>query len=140
MSVRIRHVLAAFGWWQWLVAGVFLLALIAAGLFAVRTVRHAIYWRQHQDEPIARWMTVGYVAHSYDVPPEVLLRALGVPEPRPPARPDRRPLGEIAAAQGKTFEEISATLRAAIDEARPPQTAPLRPPAPRPPGSDRGGP
>lgn len=151
MKVRIRHVLASFGWWQWALAIIFLLAVVLATLFAVRTVRRAIYWRLHHEEPIERWMTVNYVAHSYDLPPDVLWDALGLPAPRPPLRPDRRPLSEIATAKGQTFEQVKATLEAAITAARPPAlvpppgTAPAPPPAPpprseAPPRSDRGAP
>lgn len=129
MRTRIRSVVATFGWWQWLLAGVFILALLFATLFTVRTVRYAIYWRLHHEEPIERWMTVNYVAHSYVVPPDVLERALGLPPTRPPARPDRRPLGKIAEEQGKSFDEVKATLLDAIAKARPP-VPPGAPPAP----------
>ena len=137
MSARIRRVLATFGWWQWLLAAVFLVALLAAGLFAVRTVRYTLYWSQHRNEPIERWMPVNYVAHSYDVPPEVLWSALGLPPARPPSRDARRPLSEIAIARGQTFEQVRTTLEQAIAAARAARPAP---PPPAPPRSDRGGP
>ena len=71
-------------------------------VFIVRAVRPAIYWHYHQDEPIRGWMNVGYVAHSYHVPPHVLYRALGLPH-KPP---DKRPLREIAKAQNRSMDEI----------------------------------
>lgn len=138
MRARIREITATFGWWQWLLAGVFLFALLATGLFAVRTTQRAIFWRLHQNEPIERWMTLRYVSHSYRVPPDVLYRALGLEESRPPARPDRRPLGEIATAQGKTFEAVKATLERAIASWQPPDPPgpPGGPPKGTPPPSD----
>ena len=133
MAVRVRRVLATFGWRQWLLAAVFLVALLATGLFAVRTARYSLYWAQHRTEPIARWMTVNYVAHSYDVPPEALWSALGLPPARPPFPAARRPLSDIATAQGKTFDQVKATLEQAIAAARA-----AEPPQPPPPRDDRG--
>ena len=131
MAVRIRGIVSTFGWWQWLLTGVFVLALVAGMLFTVRTVRYTIYWRLHHAEPIERWMTVNYVSHSYDVPPEVLFKALGLPEPSPLARRDRRPLGDIAKAQGKSFETVKATLEQTIANWRPPEPGGPPPPPPK---------
>ena len=139
MAVRIRQVVASFGWWQWLLAAVCLVALVAAGAFAVRTARTALYWSQHHNDPIERWMTVNYVARSYDVPPDALWNALGLPPARPPSRDARRPLSPIATARGQTFEQVRATLEAAIVEARTQPPALQPPPAPPPPRTERGG-
>jgi hypothetical protein len=105
----------------------FLLVLGFTGLHAVRTIRDAIYWHSHQDEPIHGWMNVGYVAHSYSVPPHVLYKALGLPY-RPP---DKRPLREIARSQQRSMDQIKAILQDAIIHARPPY--------PPPPPPDEGG-
>lgn len=113
-------------WRQWAVALTFLLFLSVGIFFVVRAVRPAIYWHYHQDEPIRPWMNVGYVAHSYHVPPHVLYQALGLP-PRPP---DKRPLRDIARAQNRTVAEVIAVLKDAIVHARPPY-APPTPPANR---------
>ncbi len=134
MTTRIRAVFLAFGWRQRLLVALLILALLAAALFAVRTVRVALYWPQHRDEPIERWMPVNYVAHSYDVPPEVLWAALGLPAER---RRDFRPLGEIATAQGRSFEEVRASLEDAIARARQ-TTGPPSSPSSSP--GDRSGP
>jgi hypothetical protein len=106
----------------------FVLALGFTAFHAVRTVRDAIYWRAHRDEPIQGWMTLGFVSHSYHLPPHVLPMALGLP-PGPP--PDRRPLEAIARAQGRTLDQVVATLRRAIVHARPPYPPPPPPPAKR---------
>jgi hypothetical protein len=115
---------------QWLVVLAFLLVVTGTVYFAVRAVRPAIYWHYHQDEPIAEWMNVEYVAHSYHVPPHVLFLALGMPH-RPP---DKRPLRDIAYSQGRSIDDVKATLMDAIVHARPPY-----PPPPPPKDDDLGG-
>lgn len=134
MLTRVRHALGTFDGWHGLLAVVFIAAAWLAVLFAARATHDTRHWRQHRNEPIQRWMTVGYVARSYNVPPSALWDALDLPDPRTDARHDRRPLSEIAAARGQTFEQVAMTLQAAITHARAPQS----PPAPS--RSDRGGP
>ena len=101
--------------------------LVFSVYHAVRTVNAAIYWHNHRDEPIQSWMTIGYVAHSYHVPPHVLHEALGLPP-----EPDRRPLSEIADASGQSLDLIFARLNDAIVHARPPYPPPPPPRQPRP--------
>ncbi len=120
---RILQTLKTFNWQQWLVAIMFLLVLGFTALYAVRTTRDAIYWHYHQDEPIHGWMTVGYVAHSYRVPPHILYRALGLPH-KPP---DKRPLREIAKSQNRSMDETRSILQDAITHARPPYPPPPPP-------------
>lgn len=110
---------------QWLVVLAFVLVVSFTGLFAVRTVRRAIYWHYHQDEPIRPWMNLGYIAHSYSVPPWVLHQALGLPQ-----KPDRRPVREIARAQNRPVDEVIAVLQNAIVHSRPPYPPPGPPPPP----------
>ncbi|HEY0386475.1 MAG TPA: hypothetical protein VGC64_10710 [Pyrinomonadaceae bacterium] len=117
------HNMKQLKWHQWLVLVLFLLALALTGLFGVRAVRRAIYWRNHRDEPIRAWMSVGYVAHSYHVPPHVLYQAIKV-EPVPH---DRRPLRELAHEQNRSVETLIAELQEAIIHARPPYPPPQRP-------------
>ena len=116
----------SLGWRQWLVVLAFVLVVSATGLFAVRTVRRAIYWHYHQDEPIRPWMSIGYIAHSYNVPPWVLRQALGLP-PKPNG-PDRRPIRQIAREQNRSVAEVIALLQDAIVHARPPYPPPGPPP------------
>lgn len=61
MTTRVRSVLATFGWWQWTLTAVFVVALLVTGMFAARTVSYSIYWRLHHREPIERWMPIGYL-------------------------------------------------------------------------------
>jgi hypothetical protein len=110
---------------QWLVVLAFVLVVSFTGLFAVRTVRRAIYWHYHQDEPIRPWMNLGYIAHSYNVPPWVLHQALGLP-----SQPDRRPIRQIAREQNRSVEEVIAKLQDAIVHVRPPYPPPGPPPPP----------
>jgi hypothetical protein len=121
---KIINTLKTFRWQQWLVVAMFLLAAGFTAFKTVHTARKVIYWQTHHDEPIHGWMSVGYVAHSYRVPPYVLSLALGLPH-KPP---DKRPLREIADMQHRSMEEISAVLQNAIIHARPPYPPP--PPSP----------
>jgi hypothetical protein len=126
---RLVKTLKGFNWRQWLVLAAFLFFVGVAVHHAFRFVRDAIYWHYHQDEEIQGWMDVGYVAHSYRVPPHVLFKALGLPH-RPP---DRRPLAEIARAQNHSMDEVRAVLQDAIVHSRPPYPPP-------PPPDERGSP
>jgi hypothetical protein len=101
-------------WQKWLVLAAFVIVLMVTGLFAVRTVRRAVYWRHHRDEPIRPWMSLPYVAHSYRVPPRVLYEALGIPHPPR----DRRPIKAIAREKNVSVDELINTLQRAIAGAR----------------------
>ncbi len=136
---RIRRVVATFGWWQWLLTGVLVAALVLGGMFTFRTVRFALYWGQHRDDPIERWMPIDYVARSYGVPPDRLRSALGLPLPSTGVRPDRRPLGKIAETSGRSFEELRAILEVAIAQEREARSR-GEPPPPPPPGNGRPAP
>ena len=59
---------------------------------------------------LAGWMTVGYVAHSYDVDRLRLAEALGLD----PSQRLRLTLDEIAARSGMPLAEVEATLLAVI--------------------------
>jgi len=113
-------------WQKWIVLGALALVVLVTGLFAVRTVRRAMYWRAHHDEVIRPWMSIPYVAHSYRVPPRVLYQALGIP---PPLH-DRRPLKQIAREQNRPVDGMISVLHDAIagERANRPPAAP--PPEP----------
>lgn len=110
---------------EWILLGLLVLTLAVTGLIAGRAYRRAVYWREHRDEKIRPWMSVGYVSHSHRVPSPVLYRAIGVePSPR-----DRRPIRAIAAQQGRPVEALISDLERAIADFRsshpPPGRAPL---------------
>ncbi|MBB6469770.1 hypothetical protein HNQ96_005664 [Aminobacter lissarensis] len=92
----------------------FVTALVASGFFAVRLTVNTIYWSSHRDEPIEPWMTVGYVAHSYNLEPKALFGALDLPI----GVSDRRTLGDIASAKGVSFEVLKSTVEASIRRSR----------------------
>lgn len=108
MIGRIRRLTGT----QRVLLAAFVAAGIATAVFGTRAVVSAIYWSQHRDEPLAGWMSIGYVARSHEVPPQVLLEALGLD----PGVRDRRPLSEIAAAAGRPLAEVTALLAEAIAE------------------------
>ncbi len=83
-----------------------LLALFFAGRFATRVA----YWSTHQNQPVAEWMTVGYIAHSWHLDTRELETASGLP---PPAGHPLT-LGEIARERGVPVSEIIAAVEAAI--------------------------
>ena len=91
----------------------FLGALILTTILFMRLIADVVYWPQHQDETISGWMTVGYVAHSYDVDKDGLIEALGI-------ETDLRrhlTLKAIADAQGISLAELrNALLKAVIDQ------------------------
>ena len=117
-----------FGWKQWALLAAFALIVLITGLFAVRAVRRAAYWRVHHDEPIRAWMSLPYVAHSYRVPPHILYEALRItPSPR-----DRKPIREIAKEQNRSVDDVISDLQNAIARERTPH-----PPGPASP-PDRG--
>lgn len=105
---------------QWLMVLALFMCVGLGVFFIVRAVKPIIYWRMHRDEPIRSWMSVDYVAHSYQVPPHVLYSSLGLPlRPR-----DRRPIRKIAQEQNRTEGEVIAILQNAIVHARPPYPPP----------------
>lgn len=95
----------------------FLAALAVTLFFGVRTIGFLIYWNdpRHQDQPLAGWMTPRYVAHSWDVPPEVIGTALGLEGP-PKGGPVR--LEELAAERGMTMAQLNDMLMTAIEAHR----------------------
>lgn len=119
MRSKIISTVKAFRWQQWLVVGVFLLVAGCTTFKAVEMVRQMVYWHTHRDEPIHGWMNVGYVAHSYRVPPFVLYLALDLPQ-----TPDKRPLRDIAKVQHRSMDDIRTILQEAIIHARPPNPPP----------------
>ena len=49
--------------------------------FAVRFLTDFIYWSNHRQEPIAGWMTIGYVGKSWGLDPRVIDKEAGLPLP-----------------------------------------------------------
>jgi hypothetical protein len=114
MATGIRNRLAKLTGIQWAIAGILLIAIGFTAFSTFRAARRAAYWREHRDQPIESWMTVGYIARSYQVSPHIVLQAIGLQA----NVPDRRPLFEIAEAQGRAVESLIADIEVAILEER----------------------
>ena len=97
---------------HWLIIAL-TVALAAAGVMTLHTVRHAMHVRR-ATEPLRPWMSLPYVARSRHVPIEVLYQAAGLP----PNRRDHRPIGRIARQQGRPVDELIARLETAIVHTR----------------------
>ena len=122
MSNKRFQSLRDLGWRR----GLLLLALIVVlwftGVHALRLVRHVGPGPYKSDEEIRDWMSIGYIAHSYHVPPQILQQALGLPE----SPMDKRPLKQIANAQNRSLEDLTTTLEETIRQVRssPPKDQP----------------
>ncbi len=92
----------------------FAVALVALGVFGVRTFASAVYWYDpaHQDQPLAPWMTPRYVAKSYDLPPSIMREALML---APDGPPRRIRLDRLALEKGVTLEVLQARVEAAAE-------------------------
>lgn len=92
----------------------FLITLTLALIFIVRAGVFFVYWQNHADEPIEGWMTVRYVAKSYQVDPKIIHDAIGLPR----YGPDRRPLIKIAREQGRPLDALTTAMIEAIEADR----------------------
>ncbi len=96
----------------------FLAAVVVMLYFATRFVLFALYWSNpgHQNQPLEPWMTIGYVAHSWNLPREALLEQLQVP----PARGHPASILEIAEEKGVAYDvfkvEVERTIQKLIEE------------------------
>lgn len=98
---------------RWLIVALVLVTLLTVNA-AVQGIRHARRFQARTDEPIQAWMNVGYIARAYQVRPEVVAQAIGLP----PEQRDRRPLREIALAQGRSSDVLIAAINEAIRRER----------------------
>lgn len=114
MKLKILQRLKEFSWKQRLILAAFLLVVGFTGFHIYRTIEFAVYWRQHRDQPISGWMNIGYISHSYHIPPPELNKSIGLP---PDVR-DKRPLKEIAKSQNRSLEELKTALEKAISDFR----------------------
>ncbi len=91
----------------------FVAALLMTFMLFVQLIADVVYWPRHQDATISGWMTVGYVALSYDVDKDALIEALGI-------ETDLRrhlTLKAIADAQDMTLAELrNVLLKTVIDQ------------------------
>jgi hypothetical protein len=99
----------------WLTSA-FLLACALTLFFFGRLVFHTVYWAAHQEVAVQPWMTVGYVAQSWDLDAREIDAIAGLPLPEVKGRP--QPLSEIAADRGVPVSEVIADVEAAIQTLR----------------------
>jgi hypothetical protein len=92
----------------------FALAVALTIFFASRLVVNAVYWANpdHQNQRVAPWMTVGYIAQSWDVEPDELDAIAQLPQPSVKGHP--QPLIEIATDRGVPVATVIAEVEAAL--------------------------
>jgi hypothetical protein len=86
------------------------IALASLLWFATGFVREALYFSDpaHQQQDLALWMSPRYVGKSWDLPPEVIVRTMGLDPDH--AQPTLR---EVTAHLGISLEELQARIEAA---------------------------
>lgn len=92
----------------------FLLACAVTLFFGVRFVSQAIYWSDpaHHNQAVQGWMTVGYVARSWDLNGREIDEIAGLPLPEIKGHP--QPLVEIARDRGVPVADVIAEVERAI--------------------------
>ncbi len=92
----------------------FALAVAATLFFAGNILVNAIYWANpdHQKQSVQAWMTVGYIAQSWDVDPMDLDAIAKLPLPNVKGHP--QPLIEIATDRGVPVADVIAEVEAAL--------------------------
>lgn len=92
------------------VMSILALSLCVALFFAGRFTQRAIYWEAHRHEPLAGWMTVGYLRRSWGLDPREIDARAGL------LLPNGRPLTleEIAAIRSVPVAQVIAEVEAAI--------------------------
>lgn len=108
---RVLRVVLSYWRRNRLLSAAFVLALVVTAFFAGRLLVSYVYWSDpaHRQPVIEGWMTPRYVAHAYELPPEVVRSALGLE----PGAGRRRTLAEIAEDSGQSLD----ALRRRIEEA-----------------------
>ena len=91
----------------------FVLAAAIILFFMVRIVTSAIYWADpaHHNESVKPWMTVGYIAKSWDLDPQQIDLLAGLPTP---ANHGPWTIKEIARARGVEVQVVIDQVNATI--------------------------
>lgn len=111
----MKRVLALWRLRPWLTSA-FLLAIAVTLFFALRFTVQTVYWSAHQDESVQPWMTVGYIARSWNLDGRKIDAIAGLPLPEAKGRP--QPLSEIARDRGVPVAQIIDDVEAAIEALR----------------------
>jgi hypothetical protein len=94
----------------------FVMACVVTVFFAGRLLVQTVYWSAHQDLPVLPWMTVGYIARSWDLDPREIEAVAGLPAPAERGSPE--PLAEIAKDIGVPVETVIADIEKVITQLR----------------------
>ncbi len=95
----------------------FAVALALVAFFALRIGNHARGWPG--EEPLAPWMTVGYIGRNTGLDPREIDRIAGLPTPEEAGRP--MTLDEIARDRGVPVEEIIRAVEHALRDMQHPE-------------------
>ena len=95
----------------------FVVTTLLTLFFAARFIFFVQYWNDpaHREQPLEGWMTLGYIAHSYQIPRETLAAALGVV---PPGKGKRPTLKQIAGEKGMPVDAFAVEVEATIKRLR----------------------
>lgn len=99
----------------WLTSA-FVLACVVTVVFAGRFAVFTAYWATHHEMPVQPWMTVGYVARSWNLDGREIDAVAGLPLPAVKGHPQT--LREIASDRGVPVETVIAEVEAAIAKLR----------------------
>ncbi len=94
----------------------FVAAAILTLFFTFKTIGGLIYWSQHREAPLEPWMSIGYIAHSYNIPPHELADQMHLT--RDEAK--HKPIGEIAEDAGMEFDRLKTEILSIIETTRAP--------------------
>lgn len=89
-------------------------AMLIATVLLVRLTFGFVYWSNHRDVEIAGWMTLGYIANSYDVELKLVLSAVSLDAP--PRK--RTTLGELAKMQGVSGQALQQSILETVNAER----------------------
>ncbi len=86
----------------------FIAAIAVTAFFAVRLLVFTLYWADpdHRRQSLEDWMTPRYVAHSYNLPHDVVREVLELDA----EEGKRRTLADIADASDLTLEEMQRRI------------------------------
>lgn len=109
-----------------LLASLFALALLLTLFFAGRFTAQVIYWSDpaRQEQDVEGWMTLRYVARSWQIAPRDLYAAAGLPAP---VRGRPMTLEQLAEDRGIPLPALIAEIEASIARLRaapPPEGTP----------------
>jgi hypothetical protein len=94
----------------------FLLACAVTLGFTGSFAYHTVYWATHQNVAVRPWMTVGYVARSWNLDGREIDTLAGLPMPEVKGHPQT--LKEIASDRGVPVADVIAEVEAAVKTLR----------------------